>query len=218
MVLEKQNHLMISSLAVEILGNVDVCFFLWFSLFSAVLFIGFAGKFGWSFGLSSLWIALFNALVGVLAFAFMGWKIKKMSIDYGVSTMSEFLEKRYNFPLYKLLATIVIFVFLIPYSAAVFMGLSYLFESSLGLPYVWVLVIIGVFASTYIMLGGYKSIAMIDMVFGIIKIACVILLMFVIINKGGGVNNIFSQMRNRPRIDSINWACRILAIILIVML
>ncbi len=165
--------------------------------FSAVLFIGFAGKFGWSFGLSSLWIALFNALVGVLGvWLFMGWKIKKMSIDYGVSTMSEFLEKRYNFPLYKLLATIVIFVFLIPYSAAVFMGLSYLFESSLGLPYVWVLVIIGVFASTYIMLGGYKSIAMIDMVFGIIKIACVILLMFVIINKGGGVNNIFSQMRN----------------------
>jgi SSS family solute:Na+ symporter len=164
--------------------------------FSAVLFIGFAGKIGWAFGLSGLWIALFNALLGVLCvWIFMGWKIKKMSTEYGVSTMSEFLEKRYGLPFYKLLSAIVIFIFLIPYSAAVFMGLSYLFEISLKVPYVWVLVSMGVFTATYIMLGGYKSIAMIDMIFGIIMTVCVILLFGFTVNKGGGMNNIILSLQ-----------------------
>ncbi|MCK5171445.1 MAG: sodium:solute symporter, partial [Bacteroidales bacterium] len=71
--------------------------------FSAVVFIGFAGKVGWGFGFSGIWIGVFNALVGVLGvWAIMGWKIKKMSIEYGVSTISEFLEKRYDSKFLKL--------------------------------------------------------------------------------------------------------------------
>ncbi|MBW6460847.1 MAG: hypothetical protein K0B08_09755 [Bacteroidales bacterium] len=89
--------------------------------FSAVVFIGFAGKVGWGFGYSGIWIGVFNALVGVLAvWALLGWKVKKMSVEMGVTTLSEFLEKRYQSPALKLIASIAIFVFLVPYSAAVF--------------------------------------------------------------------------------------------------
>ena len=35
--------------------------------FSAVVFIGFAGKVGWQFGYSGLWIAMGNSFLGVLA-------------------------------------------------------------------------------------------------------------------------------------------------------
>lgn len=164
--------------------------------FSAVLFIGFAGKIGWGFGLSSMWIALSNALIGVMAvWLIMGWKIKQASLKYGISTMSEFLEKRYNAPGLKLLSAVVIFVFLIPYSAAVFMGLSYLFEVSLGVPYIWILVFMGGFTAVYIVLGGYKSMAMIDMVFGIIMTVSVLLLLYFTIEKGGGVVNIADSLR-----------------------
>ena len=98
--------------------------------FSAVVFIGFAGKVGWGFGYSGIWIGVFNALIGVLGvWALMGWKIKKVSIDMNIHTMSEFLEKRYNSPFIKLFASIAIFIFMIPYSSAVFIGLSYLFQS-----------------------------------------------------------------------------------------
>jgi solute:Na+ symporter, SSS family len=172
--------------------------------FSAVLFIGFAGKIGWGFGLSGLWIALFNALLGVLTvWLLMGWKIKQASLKYNISTMSEFLERRYHSSTLKLIAAIVIFIFLIPYSAAVFMGLSYLFEISLGIPYVWILAGMGIFTATYIVLGGYKSMAMIDMIFGLIMAVSVILLFYFTLDKGDGMTEIVAKLRSiEPKLTS----------------
>lgn len=163
--------------------------------FSAVLFIGFAGQIGWNFGLSGLWIALFNAFAGVLGvWAIFGWRIKKMSVEFGVSTMSEFLEKRYNSPFFKLLAAIVIFIFMIPYSAAVFMGLSYLFTTNFNVDYHYALIFMGLLTSVYLVLGGYKSMAMIDMIFGIIMVLGVIILFSSTLNEGGGLAGINSSL------------------------
>jgi len=124
-------------------------------------------------------------------------------LKYDISTMSEYLDKRYQSPGLKLMSTIVIFIFLIPYSAAVFMGLSYLFEISLGVPYVWVLVGMGFFTAIYIVLGGYKSMAMIDMVFGIIMTASVLLLLYFTVQKGGGFPNITASLKQiEPKLVS----------------
>jgi solute:Na+ symporter, SSS family len=159
--------------------------------FSAVLFIGFAGRVGWEFGLSGLWIALFNALVGVLGvWVLLGWRIRKMSADYGVSTMSEFLEKRYGSPSLKLLSAIVIFVFMVPYSAAVFMGLSYLFTTNFGIGYGQALLFMGVLTSVYLVLGGYRSMAALDMFFGMIMSAGVVVLYASTVGRGGGMTGI----------------------------
>lgn len=172
--------------------------------FSAVLFIGFAGKIGWGFGLSGLWIALFNAIVGVyVVWVLLGWRIKQVSMKYDIGTMSEFLEKRYDSAMLKLFSAIVIFIFLIPYSAAVFMGLSYLFEISLGLPYAYVLIGMGIFTATYIVLGGYKSMAMIDTIFGIIMTLSVLLLFYFTLEKGNGMSSIVDSLRSiEPRLVS----------------
>ncbi|MCK4662836.1 MAG: hypothetical protein KAT68_08230 [Bacteroidales bacterium] len=166
--------------------------------FSAVVFIGFAGKVGWGFGYSGIWIGIFNALIGVLGvWWLMGWKIKKMSIEYNVSTLSEFLEKRYNSSLMKMLSSIAIFVFLVPYSAAVFIGLSYLFTSSFpGIEYWHVVVFMGVFTSIYLVMGGYKSMAIIDTIFGMIMTAGVIVLVIFTINSGNGIVSITETLSN----------------------
>ncbi len=159
--------------------------------FSAVLFIGFAGKIGWSFGFSGLWIALFNALIGVLlVWKVLGWKIKTMSVEMKVATMSEYLEKRYQSKHIKLLSALVIFIFMIPYSAAVFMGLSYLFTSSFQIDYGVILIAMGFFTATYVIMGGYKSMALIDTVFGIIMAISVVILFYSTIQKGGGMGTI----------------------------
>ena len=164
--------------------------------FSAVLFIGFAGKIGWNFGYSGLWIALFNALVGVLlVWGVFGWKIKQISINFKVSTMCEYLEKRYDSPFLKLSGAVVIFIFMIPYSAAVFMGLSYLFTSNFNLEYWHALSFIGLFTASYIVLGGYKSMAMIDLIFGIIMTGGVIILYFSAVNEGGGMDMITNTLK-----------------------
>lgn len=163
--------------------------------FSAVLFIGFAGKIGWGFGLSGIWIGLINALIGVLGvWFFMGWRIKKMSTEYGVSTMSEFLEKRFSSPFLKMASVLVIFIFLIPYTAAVFMGISYLFEVNFAIEYWQALTFMGIFTAVYIMLGGYKSMSMIDMIFGMIMVVSVLIMLFFTIHKGGGLPNIFNML------------------------
>ena len=174
--------------------------------FSAVVFIGFAGKVGWGFGYSGIWIGIFNALVGVLGvWAFMGWKIKKMSLEYGIATVSEFLEKRYNKSFFKLFASIAIFVFLIPYSAAVFIGLSYLFQASFqGIEYWHAVVFMGVFTSIYLVLGGYKSMTLIDTIFGMIMSAGVIVLVLYTLNRGGGMVSITETLAGiNPKLTQV---------------
>jgi SSS family solute:Na+ symporter/sodium/proline symporter len=174
--------------------------------FSAVVFIGFAGKVGWGFGFSGIWIGVFNALIGVLGvWAIMGWKIKKMSVEYGVSTLSEFLEKRYDSKYLKLASSVAIFVFLVPYSAAVFIGLSKLFEASFAeIEYWHIVVAMGVFTSIYLALGGYKSMTMIDTVFGMIMTASVIVLVMFTVNKGGGIVSISETLSNiNPKLTEV---------------
>jgi len=174
--------------------------------FSAVVFIGFAGKIGWGFGFSGIWIGVFNALIGVLGvWAIMGWKIKKMSTDYGVSTLSEFLEKRYDSSFFKIASSVAIFIFLVPYSAAVFIGLSKLFEASFPEIQYWhIVVAMGVFTSIYLSLGGYKSMTMIDTIFGMIMTASVIVLLLFTVNKGGGMVSISETLANvNPKLTAV---------------
>lgn len=173
--------------------------------FSAVVFIGFAGKVGWYFGYSGMWIGIFNGLVGVLGvWWLLGWKIKRMSVEYKVHTLSEYLEKRYNSPFLKLYASIAIFVFLIPYSAAVFIGLSYLFTASFsGVEYWHAVVFIGIFTAIYLVMGGYKSMAMIDVIFGMIMTVGVIVLLIFTIGKGDGLVNISQVLKDiNPKLTS----------------
>jgi len=173
--------------------------------FSAVLFIGFAGKVGWGFGYSGLWIAAGNALVGVLGvWWLMGHRIKKMSIEYKVHTMAEYLEKRYDSKFLKLFSAVSIFVFMIPYCAAVFMGLSYLFRSTFGVDYTLALAFMGLFTALYLVMGGYRSMTMIDVVFGMIMVVGVTLLLVTTLVKGGGMASITAGLSTiNPKLTAI---------------
>ncbi len=163
--------------------------------FSAVLFIGFAGNIGWNFGLSGLWISLGNALVGTfLVWALIGPAVKKVSVQMDITTMPEFLEKRYNSRVMKFFTSVGIFIFFVPYSAAVFMGLSYLFQSTFNINYSAALLFMGIFTAIYLVLGGYKSMTLIDVIFGIIMTVSVIILLFFIIVKAGGFGGMIEKL------------------------
>jgi SSS family solute:Na+ symporter/sodium/proline symporter len=159
--------------------------------FSAVLFIGFAGKVGWGFGLSGLWIALANAVVGVFGvWGLLGDRIRRMSVELQVTTMPEFLEKRYGSPALKLVASVAVFVFLVPYSAAVFIGLSYLFKANFGFGFATALLVMGLFTAFYLVLGGYKSMTMIDVVFGLVMCVGSAVLLASTVGKAGGLGHL----------------------------
>ncbi len=173
--------------------------------FSAVLFIGFAGKIGWEFGFSSLWVAAGNTFVGVLGvWYFMGPRIKKMASETGAQTMADYFEKRYDSKAFNIYTSICIFVFFIPYTAAVFMGLSYLFQASFNISYTLALTFMGVFTAVYLVLGGYRSMTMIDVIFGIIMIAGVSILFGSVVSKGGGLANISAMLSSiDPKLTSV---------------
>ena len=173
--------------------------------FSAVLFIGFAGQIGWGFGYSGLWIAVGNAFIGVLgAWWLLGPRIKKMSLEYKVSTMPEFFEKRYDSKFLKFFSSLAIFIFFVPYSAAVFMGLSYLFKSNFNMEYGIALAFMGTFTAVYLVLGGYKSMTMIDVVFGIIMSIGVVILLWSTISKGNGLANMTAALSDiNPRLTAV---------------
>ena len=173
--------------------------------FSAVLFIGFAGKIGWGFGYSGLWIALGNSFVGtLLVWWLLGSKIRHASLHYQVATMPEFFEKRYGSRFLKLLSSLAIFIFFVPYSAAVFIGLAYLFKANFGLEFWHALVFMGLFTAFYIVLGGYKSMAMIDSIFGMIMtVGCLVLLAF-LAAKGGGLSGLTAGLNQvDPKLTAV---------------
>jgi len=139
--------------------------------FSAVIFVGYAGKIGWGFGLGSLWIGIGNALVG----SYLAWKIlakptRVMTEKLGAMTMPEFLQARYDSHALKIFAAVVIFIFMVPYSASVFMGLSYVFEGVFNIDYNFILIIMTSITAIYLLMGGYRAVALADFIQGTVML------------------------------------------------
>jgi len=158
------------------------------SYFSAVLFIGFAGKLGWVFGLQALWIGLGNAVFGsLLAWLVLGRRTRIMTQNLDVMTMPEFLLERFGGRYIKILSAVIIFMFLLPYSASVFKGLGHLFEATFHISYdVALLIMIGI-TGVYLVLGGYFAITLTDFIQGIIMLAGSLTMVVVLAGKNGGI-------------------------------
>ncbi len=158
------------------------------SYFSAVIFIGYAGKFGWSFGLSAVWIGIGNALIGgLLAWKLLAKRTKNMTLRLKSKTMPDFFEKRFESKGLKVLSSIVVFVFLIPYSASVYNGLGNLFEMMFGISGTIIAIALAVITAIYLIFGGYFATSLSDFVQGIIMLIGVII-MFVCVLKSPQVN------------------------------
>ncbi len=151
--------------------------------FSAVIFIGYAGQFGRSFGLASVWIGIGNAIVGTLiAWLVLAKRTKNMTQRLSAKTMPEFFERRYDDQKLKYVSAIVIFIFLIPYSASVYNGISALFETVFGIPGWIVMIALALLTALYLFFGGYFATALSDFIQGIIMIVGVVCMVFCFMN------------------------------------
>lgn len=146
------------------------------SYFSAVIIIGYAGKIGWGHGLSTIWIGLGNAFLGnLLAWKLLAGRANAMARQLDVCTMPGFFEKRYDARGMGLLSAVLIFVFLVPYSASVYQGLGYLFEAALGINFFWCMVGISLLAGFYLFAGGYRATAISDLIQGCVMLVGIVL-------------------------------------------
>lgn len=157
------------------------------SYFSAVVFVGYAGQFGWEYGISAFWIGLGNAFIGsLMAWVILGSRTREMTKHLETATLPEFFEKRYSSKTIKLVASIIIFVFLIPYSASVYKGLSGIFTAAFNIDFTYCVIGMAFLTAVYVILGGYLATAINDFIQGIIMLAGIIIVVVAVLNGNGG--------------------------------
>lgn len=157
------------------------------SYFSAVIFVGYAGQFGWKYGIASTWIGLGNALVGsMLAWIILGRRTRVMTQHLDSATMPEFFGRRFQSRGLKIGASIIIFIFLIPYTASLYNGLSRLFGMAFHIDYTVCIIAMAVLTGIYVTVGGYMATALNDFVQGIIMLFGIVAVIAAVLNTNGG--------------------------------
>ena len=171
------------------------------SYFSAVIFVGYAGQFGWRFGLASTWIGLGNAFIGsLLAWNVLGRRTRVMTQHLDSATMPDFFFKRYNSKALKIAASVIIFFFLIPYTASLYNGLSRLFEMAFGIPYIYCVVAMALLTGIYVVIGGYMATAINDFIQGIIMLVGIIAVISAVMSINGGLNETIALLSQQSTV------------------
>ena len=162
---------------------------------SAVVFVGYAGQFGWRFGLSAVWIGVGNALIGSLAaWLILGRRTRIMTNHLKSSTMPSFFGSRYSSKALKIGAAFIVFIFLIPYTASLYNGLSRLIEMSFGIPFEYCIIAIGVLTAIFVVAGGYIATAVNDFIQGAIQLIGIIAIVVLALNSKGGLFSAIESM------------------------
>lgn len=169
------------------------------SYFSAVVFVGYAGQFGWKYGLASTWIGIGNALIGsLMAWVILGRRTKVMTQHLNSKTMPDFFGSRYESKALKIAASAIVFVFLVPYTASVYNGLSRLFGMAFHIPYAYCVIGMAVFTAVYVILGGYMATAINDFIQGIVMLGGIVAVIASVLSGQGGFIEAVKQMAEIP--------------------
>ncbi len=169
------------------------------SYFSAVVFVGYAGQFGWKYGLASTWIGLGNAFIGsLLAWVLMGRRTRVMTHHLEAATMPDFFGKRYDSKALKVTASAIAFVFLIPYTASVYNGLSRLFGMAFDIPYAVCVITMAVLTGVYVIMGGYLATAINDFIQGIIMLIGITVVILAVLSGQGGFMEAVRKLSEIP--------------------
>ena len=157
------------------------------SYFSAVVFVGYAGQFGWKYGIAATWAGIGNALIGsLMAWAFLGRRTRVMTQHLSSATMPQFFSARFSSPSLKIASSAIIFIFLIPYTASLYNGLSRLFGMAFEIDYSICVLVMAALTAVYVIAGGYMATAINDFIQGIIMIAGIIAVIAAVLKGQGG--------------------------------
>mgnify|MGYP000964906035 CR=1 FL=1 len=169
------------------------------SYFSAVVFVGYAGQFGYKYGISATWIGIGNAVIGsLLAWIILGRRTCLMSKHLKAKTMPDYFGKRYDSNSLRIAASFISFVFLIPYTASVYNGLSRLFEMAFDIPYEVCVTVMAGLTCVYVILGGYMATAINDLIQGIIMLFGIVAVVVAVLNGQGGFMDAMFNLSKIP--------------------
>ncbi len=174
------------------------------SYFSSVVFVGYAGQFGWKYGISSTWIGLGNAFIGsLLAWLVLGRRTRVMTQKLEARTMPEYFGKRYDSKALRIGGALISFVFLIPYTASIYNGLSRLFGMAFSIDYKVCIIVMALLTAVYVIVGGYMATALNDFIQGIIMLIGISAVIWAVLNTQGGFLNALKELSMVPEDGSV---------------
>lgn len=187
--------------------------------FSAVMFIGYSGTSGWKYGGWAVLVGIGNAIFGsLLAWLVLAKRTRKIARSFEIKTMPQFFNARYNSNAIKLFSSIVIFIFLIPYSASVYKGLTSVCSVLLNVNETITMIIIALASIAILLLGGYLAAIKADFIQGIIMFFGIILLIIFVmrsptITENGGLNGL-TNLTNELNLGSKDWVALVSTILM----
>ena len=169
------------------------------SYFSAVVFIGYAGQFGYKYGVSSTWVGIGNAVIGsLLAWIVLGRRTRVMTKHLDSKTMPDFFGKRFDSQALRVTAALISFIFLIPYTSSVYNGLSRLFNMAFNIDYKVCIIVMAALTCIYVILGGYMATVVNDFVQGIIMLFGIVAVIATVLNNNGGFMQALTTLSQQP--------------------
>ena len=165
------------------------------SYFSSVVFVGYAGQFGWKYGLASTWIGLGNAFIGsLLAWLVLGRRTRVMTQRLDAKTMPEFFGTRFRSKSLRIAGSVIAFIFLVPYTASIYNGLSRLFGMAFNIDYKVCIIVMALLTGVYVIVGGYMATAWNDFIQGIIMLIGICAVIGAVLNGQGGFLNALKEL------------------------
>ncbi len=169
------------------------------SYFSAVVFVGYAGQFGYKYGLASTWVGIGNAVLGsLIAWVVLGRRTRIMTNHLESMTMPDFFGKRYQSKTLRIAASVIAFIFLIPYTASVYNGLSYLFGMAFDIDFRVCVIAMAVLTGIYVIVGGYMATALNDLVQGIVMLFGIVAVIAAVLSGHGGFMAAIKELAEVP--------------------
>lgn len=175
------------------------------SYFSSVVFVGYAGQFGWKYGLSSTWIGIGNAVIGsLLAWLVLGRRTRVMTQKLDAKTMPEFFGKRYDSKALRVAGSAIAFVFLVPYTSSIYNGLSRLFGMAFNIDYKVCIIVMALLTGVYVIMGGYMATAWNDFIQGIIMLFGICAVIVAVLSGQGGFLNAVKELSVIPADNAVS--------------
>jgi sodium/pantothenate symporter len=160
---------------------------------SASSFIGGPGV-AYKTGLGWVLLSMAQLPMGYFVLMVLGKKFAIIARKNNYVTIIDFLKDRYQSNTIVLISAVSIVIFLFSAMTAQWVGGARLIESLTGLSYTPSLFIFAVSVLVYVIIGGFRAVALSDTVQGMIMLVGTIILLIGTIIAGGGMSNIMSEL------------------------
>lgn len=156
-------------------------------------------------GVFNIWAGIGLTVMMFLNWKFVAPKIRTATEQLNCLTLNAYFEKRFkdNSGLIRSVASIMSLIFFMFYVSSGLVAMGFLIESLFGLPYIIGITLGLLIISFYVFLGGYSTVAWIDLIQGMFLLGVILFIPIYLIIKIGGFSTISMNLQSQSLTTSL---------------